>query len=233
MQILIIDDSRAFSEELQRSITQNGHEVTEAQRVTGDSIAILAATADVVLMSATAPAQTESAAVVALRESNAGIPILIGTPDPSPSLIIQLLDAGADDVMATPINALVLMARIRAASRRNQSGRASVLNVVDLSIDRLAHTVTHAGSGKPLTLTARQYSLLDYLAMNVDRLVRRSELLDEVWKLESDPGSNVVDVHVAQLRKRLLNAGSAADIQTIRGAGYMLSSKPLASVSAV
>ena len=94
------------------------------------------------------------------------------------------------------------------------------VTVGDLAINRLTHEV-HC-NGKPVTLTARQYALLEYLAMRIGEVVRRSELLEHVWKLSFDPGSNVVDVHVAQLRKRLREAGSTVDIRTARGMGYAL-----------
>jgi DNA-binding response OmpR family regulator len=94
------------------------------------------------------------------------------------------------------------------------------VQVGDLTLHRVNHDV-HC-QGKPVTLTARQYALLEFLAMRAGETVTRPILLEHVWHLQFDPGSNVVDVHVAQLRKRLRESGSVVDIRTVRGEGYAL-----------
>jgi len=109
---------------------------------------------------------------------------------------------------------------VRAAIRRGGARSMEKVHVGDLTLHRVHHEV-HC-HGKLVTLTARQYALLEFLAMRAGETVTRPLLLEHVWHLRFDPGSNVVDVHVAQLRKRLRESGSTVDIRTVRGEGYAL-----------
>ncbi len=155
-----------------------------------------------------------------MRSAGTITPVLAYCARESVEHAVRALDGGADDVIETPVDGALLAARIRAAIRRNTKRTHESLRIGSLELDRIAHRVT--SDGVPLSLTARQYALLEYLVLSAHRTVLRSELVANVWNLQFDPGSNVVDVHVAQLRKRLRDAGSMIDLRTVRGEGYAI-----------
>ncbi|MFT7648155.1 MAG: two-component system OmpR family response regulator [Candidatus Poriferisodalaceae bacterium] len=130
------------------------------------------------------------------------------------------LDAGADDYLAKPFAFPELAARLRALSRREPTTRPPVLEVGSLTLDPAAHHVT--GSGITIALTPKEFALLQHLMMRPNEVLRRSELPERVWDMNYDAGSNVVDVHVASLRRKLEIGGESAPIDTVRGAGYRL-----------
>ena len=134
------------------------------------------------------------------------------------------LDAGADDYLTKPFTFDVLLARIRALVRRGGSQRQERLLYHDLELDRIRHVALRRG--ERLILTPKEFQLLEYLLLHPEEVVRRTDLLEKVWDLHFDPMSNVVDVHVANLRRKLLEAGDQPLIHTIRGVGYMLSVDP-------
>jgi len=160
------------------------------------------------------------ALVQALRADGFIMPIVAVLPHDPVDDAIRILDAGADDVVNLPIPDALLSARLRAALRRVQAQRLEHLTVGDLRLDRVSHRVSRAG--KLLPLTARQYALLEFLAQRAGNTVLRAQLLESVWKLQFDSGSNVIDVHIAQLRKRLRHSGTMVALRTVRGEGYAL-----------
>jgi two-component system, OmpR family, response regulator len=128
------------------------------------------------------------------------------------------LDCGADDYLTKPFSYVVLLARLRALLRRGAPSRPAVLTVGDLELDPAARSVTCAGA--PVTLTAREYALLEYLMRRPDRVVSKIELLDHVWDAAADTAPNAVEVYVGYLRRKI----GRDRLQTVRGAGYRLAS---------
>ena len=155
-----------------------------------------------------------------LRREGTTTPIVIATAHDGSEEVVRALDAGADDYLQKPIPNTVLAARLRAAIRRGGPRSIEFARVGDLVLDRVAHRVTR--DGNVVELTSRQYALLEFLAMRAGDTVDRPDLIKNVWQLETDPGSNVVDVHIAQLRKRLRESNSKVRIRTMRGRGYVL-----------
>ncbi len=155
-----------------------------------------------------------------LRRAGSSTPMVVATAHDTTQDVVRALDAGADDYLQKPFANEVLAARVRAAIRRGGARSMERVQVGDLSLHRVNHEVQC--NGKSVNLTARQYALLEFLAMRAGETVTRPVLLEHVWHLQFDPGSNVVDVHVAQLRKRLRESGSTVDIRTVRGEGYAL-----------
>ena len=152
-----------------------------------------------------------------LRRTACNTPILMLTARAEVGERVTGLDAGADDYMTKPFELDELMARVRAAIRRGEGGQRA-LRVGALSID-LLERIVHV-NGARLDLTPREYSLLVLLARNAGRVVSRSEILSQVWEGVRDPGSNVVEVNVRNLREKLGELAPA--IETVRGAGYRL-----------
>jgi two-component system OmpR family response regulator len=134
--------------------------------------------------------------------------------------VVRGLNAGADDYLAKPFPFEVLLARIRALCRRGGAERLEVLRYGALALDRLRHvaTVNH----QRLDLTPKEYQLLEYFLLHPEEVVRRTTLLEKVWEMHFDPGSNVVDVHVGNLRRKLADAAGEPLLSTIRGVGFSL-----------
>jgi len=149
---------------------------------------------------------------------------------------VQCLDLGADDYLPKPFSFFELMARCRALLRRRQQFADPVLRHGDLEVHRIEHQATRAG--RAINLTAKEFALLEYLLLHRGECVSRSELLAEVWQMTEETGTNVVDVYVNYLRRKL-DAGAAHDcqgglIETVRGTGYRLGGlgrKPVASAA--
>jgi DNA-binding response OmpR family regulator len=134
--------------------------------------------------------------------------------------VVRGLDAGADDYLSKPFKFDELLARLRALVRRGGATRLERLTAGSLELDRLKHQA-FAG-GKQLDLTPREFQLLEHFMMHKDDVVRRTELLEKVWDMHFDPESNVVDVHVGNLRRKLREVGFDGLITTIRGVGFRL-----------
>ncbi|MGC4030628.1 MAG: response regulator transcription factor [Tepidisphaeraceae bacterium] len=163
-----------------------------------------------------------------LRAQGEGLPIIVVTDNPEPSLKIALLDAGADDVLLRPYPVAVLPAQIRSLLRRCAPFEGAVLKFEDLSLDLRSLQVVR--QGQIISATSRELAVLEYLLRNCERVVTRSELAEAIWNDEELPGSNVIEVFIARLRRKVDRPFETPLIHTIVGRGYMLSSsKPNAS----
>src|SRR4029453_718442 len=134
------------------------------------------------------------------------------------------LRAGGDDYLAKPFALSELLARIEVLARRGPAAtERSRLSVGDLEMDLLSRTVRREGTR--IDLTAREFRILEYLLRNVDRVVTRSMLLEQVWDYNFDPQTNIIDQHVSRLRQKVDSAGSAPLVETVRGRGYLIRSR--------
>jgi DNA-binding response OmpR family regulator len=154
-----------------------------------------------------------------LRQKGNGVPVIMLTARDTPADKVHSLDLGADDYLTKPFDAEELMARLRALLRRAEGD--DVLRVADLEIDTATREVRR-GKHKVENLTAREYELLEFMARNPRRVLSRDLLLSRVWDQEYGIETNVVDVYVGYLRKKLDTPGEVRLIQTIRGVGYSL-----------
>jgi two-component system OmpR family response regulator len=223
MRILVIEDDQRVADLMQQVLTGDGNDVDVARDAEGGRTMALANPYDAIVLDLELPDRNGLSVLQELRREGSTTPIVVATANDAPGDIVRALDAGADDYLQKPIANEVLAARMRAAIRRGGARSMEKVHVGDLVLNRVTHQVTC--TGKPVNLTARQYSLLEFLAMRAGETVRRPMLLQHVWQLQFDPGSNVVDVHVAQLRKRLRESGSRVDIRTVRGEGYALNAE--------
>lgn len=155
-----------------------------------------------------------------LRGGGFGAPILMLTACATVDDRVAGLDCGADDYLAKPFDFKELLARLRALLRRSKDLRPAVVQVADIALNTASHAVTRAG--RPVSLTAKEYALLEFLMLNENRVVGREQIAQHVWDESFDPFSNVIDVYIKRLRMKLESAGGRRLIRTRRGEGYIL-----------
>lgn len=223
MRVLVIEDDRKVADFIARGLREDGYAVDVAHDgVEGDSNAYVydydALVVDVML-----PGKNGIEIVRDLRKAGRNVPVVLLTARDMTEDVVRGLDAGADDYLTKPFAFEELLARLRALVRRGGSGRLDRLSYADLELDRIHHTAARGGNS--LDLTPREFQLLEHFLLHPEEVVRRTELLEKVWSLQFDPGSNVVDVHVGNLRRKLGQEGDPL-IHTIRGVGYMLRETP-------
>ena len=180
---------------------------------------------DLVILDLMLPGLSGTELLKRLRQVNTEIPVLVLTARDAVADKIANFEAGADDYLTKPFAFAELAVRVKALLRRGPVTRANVLRIADLEIDRLTHQVRR--SGDSVKLTTKEYSLVEYLALNAGRVVSRSMIVEHVWDQSFEGLTNIVDVYVRQLRAKLDEPHSLRLIHTARGAGYYLSEKEL------
>lgn len=214
MKLLVVEDNPKVARFLVRALTEEGHvvdQVSDGRRALAqmDLIAY-----DAVLLDWMLPGLDGLAVCRAIRDRGVHTPIMLLTARDEVGEKILGLDAGADDYVSKPFDLGELLARVRALGRR--AGAASSLRLGPIQIDPIARRATI--DGRVIELTSRELALLAYLVQHAGRPVSRSELLQKVWSTSFDTTSNVVEVHVKNLRDKLGDHGAL--IETVRGVGY-------------
>jgi two-component system copper resistance phosphate regulon response regulator CusR len=176
---------------------------------------------DVVVLDVMLPVKDGYAVCRELRGAGFRTPILMLTARGSVDDRVAGLDCGADDYLTKPFDFKELLARLRALLRRSESLRAEMLQAGDLTLNTASHAAVRAGL--PVSLTAKEYALLEFLVLNQDRVVGRDRIAEHVWDESFDPFSNVIDVYIKRLRQKIDSGFSRRLIHTRRGEGYVLS----------
>ncbi|MCM2278120.1 MAG: response regulator transcription factor [Oligoflexia bacterium] len=221
MRILVVEDQKKMSGFLQKGLAEAGYSVDVAE--TGVAAEALAAENpyDLILLDAMLPGQNGFDTARHLRRDGYPGPILMLTALAGTKDKVHGLDSGADDYLTKPFAFDELLARIRALLRRRNSGEMqSQLRFADLEMDLITRRVSRAG--KPLTLTAKEFALLEYFLRHPNRPLSRTEISEHVWDVHFDSGSNVIDVYVNMLRKKVDQPFKTKLIHTMIGAGYVL-----------
>jgi len=220
MKVLVVEDDRKVAGFIEQGLKEEGHVVDVA--ADGDEATMLAHVYeyDLILLDVVIPRKNGFQVAAELRREGRTTPILMLTSRDATEDVIRGLDAGADDYLAKPFRFDELLARMRALTRRGGAARAELLKSGPVELDRLRHAASV--SGRPLDLTPKEFQLLEYFLLHRDEVVRRTTLLEKVWDMHFDPESNVVDVHVGNLRRKLHEAAGAALIHTVRGVGFTL-----------
>jgi len=216
MRILVVDDDAAVRDSLARTLRFEGYQIDTAQDGLQALDAVRAGEPDAMILDVSMPNLDGLQACRRLRASGVLLPVLMLTARDSLDDRVRGLDAGADDYLTKPFAFAELLARLRALMRRGPAIADSVIRAGEVEIDTRGHRVIRGQSEVPLT--SKEYALLEYLARNAGRVVGREEIAEHVWDERYDPFSNVIDVYVNRLRKKV---GSEL-IVTRRSEGYML-----------
>lgn len=218
MRILVVEDNARISSFLRKGLAEEGYSVETADNG-DDGLALgLEQEFDAAIVDVMLPGRSGIEVVRELRESGKRIPILLLTARDRTENKIEGLDAGADDYLTKPFDFTELTARVRALLRRTGGVGAPVLRAGSVELDPATREVHH--DGEPISLTPKEYNLLEYLLRNVNRPLSRATLMEHVWGIRFDPGTNVVDVFINSLRNKLDPEREL--ILTVRGVGYMV-----------
>jgi two-component system copper resistance phosphate regulon response regulator CusR len=225
MRILVVEDERKVAAFVRQGLVEEGHVV----EVAADGEAALDAVAggppyDLVVLDVMLPKRDGLSVLKTLRARRVQAPVLLLTARDGVADKVAGLDAGADDYLAKPFAFEELLARVRALLRRGRGAAESVLRLEDLSLDPATRLVVRGG--RRISLTAREYALLEYFLRNTGRVLTRPMITQHVWGMDFDPESNIVDVYVGYLRRKIDADGEPRLLQTVRGAGYSLSAEP-------
>jgi DNA-binding response OmpR family regulator len=220
MYVLIAEDDRKLATQLKKGLEEHRHSVFVAFDGREGLEAASLGTFDVLMLDVMLPFMDGFSMVRKLRAGGSRTPILLLTARDAPDDIVAGLDAGADDYLTKPFAFKILLARLRALSRRKQVEPRAQLQVADLALDPTNHEVKRAGLGLPLTRT--EFQMLEVLMRNAGRVVTRSRLIEAVWGYDRDIEGNTLDVFISQLRSKVDAGRPGRLIHTIRGVGYAL-----------
>ena len=218
MRVLIVEDDRALGAFLKSGLESEGHKVEWVED--GDA-ALDSATArppDLMVLDLSLPKRDGTEVLAEMRARHHDSSVLVLTARNDVKARVECLDLGADDCLLKPFSFFELTARCRALLRRREQFSDPVLRYEDLQLHRIEHKVVRAG--RSIDLTAKEFSLLECLLIHQGECVSRSQLLAEVWQTLEQTGTNVVDVYVNYVRRKLDDGGEL--IETVRGAGYRL-----------
>jgi DNA-binding response OmpR family regulator len=229
MRLLVAEDDKALGMFLMRGLEADGHRVRLAYDGGQAVEAFRQEMPDLTILDLNMPVKDGEQVLSELRALDADLPVLVLTARQEVDTRVRCLDLGADDLMIKPFSLHELRARCRALLRRKREARLQ-LRVGDLELDRLDHTARRGALS--IVLTNKEFALLEHLMLNRGQCVSRVELLDAVWNLEPAQTTNIVDVYVNYLRRKLKDPPPGQLICTVRGHGYIVPSESALSVDA-
>ncbi len=222
MRILIVEDEEKLALSLKKGLEKEGFAVDYI--MDGEAgerrIIISHKDYDLIILDLMLPGKDGFQICRTVREQQINVPILVLTARDATDDKVAALDAGADDYLVKPFSFEELMARVRALLRRPEQTLPNELVVKDLKLDTTTRKVTR--KGKEINLTLKEFNLLEYLMRNADQVLTREQILDHLWDFAFDSFSNVVDVHIKNLRKKIDGTHHEKLLETIRGVGYRI-----------
>ncbi|MEH3035204.1 MAG: response regulator transcription factor [Sphingomonas adhaesiva] len=224
--ILLVEDDDTTADFVSKGLTEEGYVVDRAANGRDGLFHATDGSYDCIVLDRMLPGMDGMAVLAALRASQIETPVIILSALGSPEDRVKGLTGGSDDYLVKPFAFAELLARIKLLIRRGTSAPAvqTVLSCGDLSMDLLARRVTRAG--KTIELQPREFRLLEYMLRHAEQVVTRTMLLEGVWDYHFDPGTNVIDVHLSRLRKKVDEGFASPLLHTVRGAGYRLGVEP-------
>src|SRR5919198_2862563 len=225
MRILVVEDERKVANFVRQGLEEEGHAVElAADGAAALNLGLAEPPFDLIVLDVMLPKRDGFAVLRTLREHRVATPVLMLTARDAVGDKVAGLDAGADDYLAKPFAFEEFLARVRALLRRGSDQRSAVLKLDDLTLDPLQREVKRGA--RRIMLTPREYALLEYFLRNVGRVLTRPMLAQHVWGLDFDTESNLIDVYVGYLRRKIDGPGEARLLHTVRGAGYVLRADP-------
>lgn len=220
MRILIVEDEKALADVLKKGLEEEGYAVDVAYD--GEEGQHLAENepSDVIILDIMLPGIDGITILRKIRKDGIKTPVLMLTAKDAVIDKVSGLDSGADDYLTKPFSFEELLARMRALLRRNSGVKTSLITIGDLTIDRATHEVKRAGNN--ISLSFREYALLEYMAINRNTVLSRTALTEHLYNQDFDLDSNVIDVFINRLRNKIDRGYKTQLIHTLRGAGYML-----------
>lgn len=220
MQALIIEDDPGVASFVGRGLRDNGFRANVVSDGREGLNLALQGKFDVIILDLMLPGKDGFGILKELRAGGIYTPVICLTARDGVDDRVRGLDLGADDYLAKPFSFAELLARVRALLRRGTLLANNPIQIGDLSVDVITRQVQRAG--KRIDLSAREFALLEYLARHADQVVSRSMILDKLWDMNRDPLTNVVDVHINRLRKKIDHGFKEPLIHTMRGMGYVI-----------
>ena len=224
MRILIAEDDEALANFVRQGLEGEHYTVDVIRDGEQARAAGVANEYDMVILDLNLPSLDGVSVLRHLRLNKPSLPVLVLTQRSKVEDRVECLDTGADDYLPKPFSFNELSARIRAIIRRSHLPSDSVVEVADLKLDRIQRVVERAG--RKIELTSKEFALLEYLMRNAGRSVTRSMIIEHVWNLTFDTTTNVVDVYINYLRRKVDDGHSVKLIHTVRGVGYGLNVVP-------
>jgi two-component system copper resistance phosphate regulon response regulator CusR len=220
MRILLVEDDPRITRFVAQALREQAYAVDAAADGDDALYKVSVNDYDAVILDVLIPGRDGFEVCRELRAQGSVVPVIMLTARDAVPDRVAGLDSGADDYLTKPFEVAELLARLRALLRRGRAVRPALVNVADLRIDTRAHAVTRAG--RRIELTAKEYALLEYLARERGRVLTRAEIAEHVWDENFDPLSNLIDVNINRLRRKVDDGFSVHLIHTRRGEGYML-----------
>ena len=225
--ILVVEDDAATADYIAKGLSENGYVVDLASDGRDGLFHAVDGAYAAVVLDRMLPSMDGLAVLSAMRAAGVETPVIILSALGSTDERVKGLKAGSDDYVAKPFAFAELLARLEALQKRGAAGSEAVVTQLkcgDLIMDLLSHRVERAR--KRIDLQPREFRLLEFLLRNKDHVVTRTMMLEEIWDYHFDPGTNVIDVHISRLRKKIDDGAETPLLRTIRGVGYMLSDAP-------
>ncbi len=223
MKILVVEDEIELANIIKRGLEENGFMVDLAYDGKEGLFYSINYTYDAILLDINLPEMNGFEVLTNLRKEHIDLPVIILTAKGEVSDRIKGLNSGADDYISKPFDLLELLARLNAVIRRSKGKASPLIEVSDLIINTNNKVVTRAG--KEIKLSAREYNLLEYLALNCNKVVTRTEISEHNYEEDFDLESNIIDVYINYLRNKIDKGFSKTLIHTVRGIGYILEEK--------
>jgi two-component system, OmpR family, copper resistance phosphate regulon response regulator CusR len=221
LRILVVEDERKVASFIRQGLAEEGHTVElAADGASALELILDGSPYDLVVLDLMLPQVDGFAILKAARQRRITTPVLVLTARDSVADKVRGLDLGADDYLTKPFAFDEFLARVRALLRRGAGGAGPLLRVADLTLDPATREVRRGG--RRIGLTAREHALLEYFLRNAGRVLTRPMLAEHVWGLDFDPESNIVDVYVGYLRRKIDGPTEPRLLHTVRGAGYVL-----------
>lgn len=220
MQVLVVEDDAALRAMVSKRLRSQGYNVVACADGLNAADQMEAVEFDCIVLDIMLPGKDGLSLVRELRARGCATPVLLLTARDSIEDRVSGLDAGADDYVVKPFSFDELDARVRALLRRGTAEKSPVLRVADLELDTVRHIVRR--SGKAIDLTSKEYALLEYLLRNQDHVLSREQIINHVWDYDFEGDSNIVDVYIRYLRRKMDRGYETALIHTVRGTGYVL-----------